>query len=248
MRDRDFVGASALRRTMSNEHKRTVLAACSLFSGLQLDALNRLVAVAQERQVTAGCILLRKGEQSSGLQIIASGAAKLYLSSDAGKELCIRVAGRSSAINAIGPPNQTALLHAISTEPSCVLTVPRAVIDAVMGREHCHIAALQQLTEELGLFSDVLENVALHGLCARVARVLHRLHVQSKQDPAARLHRVDQATLSAMANGSRSKVNEQLHILRRLGAIDIQAGAVVLRRLDVLESAMNHDLPSESAP
>lgn len=234
---------------MDSAQKQAVLAACPLFAGLEAATLMRLATVARERHVAADYLLLRQGQPVPGLQVMASGAAKLYLSSPAGKELCIAVLGRGGALDLVGAlVCGESLLHAITTEPSVVLILPLESLPPSIGPQVSQAAVRRLLTQQLQLLLSILEDVALHRLDVRVARLLHRLHLDSRQNAAARLHRLDQGTLSSMANGSRSKVNEQLQALRRLGAIDIQDGAVVMQCLDRLAQVMDLNIVSESVP
>ncbi|MGL4318064.1 MAG: Crp/Fnr family transcriptional regulator [Pseudomonas sp.] len=234
---------------MDSAQKQAVLAACPLFADLEATTVMRLATATREMRVAAGYLLLRQGQPVPGLQVMASGTAKLYLSSAAGKELCIAVVGRGNALDLVGAlVCGEALLHVITTEPCVVLILPLYSLTQIMGAELCQAIVRRQFARQLRLLLSILEDVALHSLDVRVARLLHRLHLDSRQNAAARLHRLDQTTLSSMANGSRSKVNEQLQALRRLGAIDIQDGTVVMQRLDRLAQAMEPNIAPESVP
>lgn len=222
---------------MDSGQKQAVLASCGLVHMLDNAALARLASSGQEVQAGAGYTVLCKGQTSPGLYVVVRGAVKLYLSAPTGKEFCLAVVGRSMPIDGVGPlARSTAPLHAITTEATTLLLIPQQALELAMSAQQRAEAMNLHLIERQRQLMDLLEDVTLHTLDVRVARVLHRLYLHSMHNAAARLHRLDQSLLASMANGSRSKVNEHLQTLRRLGAIEIHGGAIVIRRLDLLAS------------
>lgn len=226
---------------MNGLQKQATLASCRLFSSLDSHSIGQLAHVGREISIARGHPVLRKGDAVVSLQLVAHGAVKLYLSSAAGKEFCLMVAGRGMALDAAGVlGGGRALTHAVAIEPTVLLSVPLVALERFMNAQQRREALLGDMTEQLLHLHGVLEDLALHSLDVRVARVLQRLHLNSVSNPAARLHRLDQSTISSMANGTRSKVNSHLQALRRLGAIDIQDGVIVVRHLELLAGASGH--------
>lgn len=220
---------------MNASQRERVLASCQLFSSLEAGAVAALARDSTATFVPPGRVVLRKGQVSRWLHIIAEGSVKLYLASAAGKEYCVAVAGRSMPVDiSVLVDGRGSLLHAVAAEPTTLLSLNRASIESVRAAEHQTELILDSLSTQIHQLTAALEDVALHNLEARVARILHRLHADSGRNPAARVHRLDQTTIASMANGTRSKVNVALQKLRRLGAIEIDGGRVVIRSADLL--------------
>lgn len=234
---------------MNHLQKVSALASCRLFSMLDDRLLAQLANAGRETNVASGCTLLRKGEATHELHVIINGAVRLYLSSATGKEFCIAVVGRGMTIDVVGLLGSGgALMHSVATEPTTLLSLPMGVLGRIMGEQQRRESVLQYLIDQHMQLLGVLEDITLYSLDVRVARVLHRLHLLSANNPAARLHRLDQTTISSMANGTRSKVNAHLQSLRRMGAIDIHDGSIVMRRMDLLAAACYHPPMEESVP
>lgn len=234
---------------MNSVQKQATLASCRLFSALDGPSIDQLAHDGREVRIARGHSILRRGDALVSLQLIAHGAVKLYLSSAAGKEFCLTVAGRGMAIDVAGVlGGGKALSHAVAIEPTILLSLPLGALERVMSEQQRREALLGHLTEQLLHLHTVLEDLALQSLDVRVARVLQRLHLSSATNPAARLHRLDQSIISSMANGTRSKVNSHLQALRRLGAIDIQDGLIVVRQLELLAGFSEHTARAASVP
>jgi CRP-like cAMP-binding protein len=226
---------------MDIAQRQSLLAACSLFSLLDESDLSQLAHAGHESRVGRGEILQYRGEDVHALSVIAEGAVKLYLSARSGKEFCLSMAGRGMAVEPrVMLVGAKALAHAVATEKTVLFNIPSSAVHTLISLSQRQGALLRLLLEQTFRVLEVLEDVALHSLDVRVARVLHRLHIQSATNPAARLHRLDQMGIAEMANGTRPKVNGHLQALRRLGAIDIREGAILLKRPDLLAAASEY--------
>lgn len=223
---------------MTRAEQEASLRACELFQSLSPPDIRTLVGYSSSISLPAGRCLVRKQENSDSLYVVAHGSVRAFLSSETGKELNVFIFGRGMAIDTVNLiDNSGALFHITTLEESELIRMPYQSAACLVGTTHLQHALLKQHCGELRHIVDMLENIALHSLEVRVARLIHRLHFLSQRNAAVRLHRLDQSTIASLVNGTRPRVNAQLQKLRRMGAIDIRSGSVVVSSLELLTLA-----------
>ncbi len=220
---------------MTHGQREAVILACDLFRSLPSHKVASLARASRDVLLDAGETVRRRGETGDALHVVARGGVRLFLSSAQAKELGVLIAGPGMAIGVTDMlDGHGAVLHATTQETSILLRLPYAAIRRIVAERDLHTAMLEHLSWQVRHLTETLEDVALHPLEVRVARLIHRLNRQSRSNSAARPHRLDQATIATLANGTRPRVNEQLQKLQRRGAIEIRAGLVVVSSPDIL--------------
>jgi CRP/FNR family transcriptional regulator, cyclic AMP receptor protein len=222
------------------DERTSALGHAPLFSGLTSAALFEIARSASTHVLTTGGSLPVQAPRLASLFLIESGSVHLSLVSAGGHEFVITVAGRGEILGELVEPGGSGssrahpTLVAIARESTRVLRIPwhtlrRAIASSDLA-QRCNVL----LAERTAWMLEVIEDLALHPLDARLARLLTRLQARSASHPAMRLHRFDQGTLSLMAHATRPKVNQHLQRLQRLGAIDLDRGSVRVRNRALL--------------
>jgi CRP/FNR family transcriptional regulator len=163
---------------MNHELMRSSVKTVRLFSGINEEDLELLLAIVKVRSCNRGEVLFEDGQYADGFYIVCSGKVKLYKLSPDGKERILHVipAGESfadAAIFADGSYPAFAESLAVST----LLFIPKREFIALL---HSHsqmaINMIAGLSNYLRLFVNQIEDLTFRDVPARLARYLLSLH------------------------------------------------------------------------
>ncbi|MCD9031605.1 Crp/Fnr family transcriptional regulator [Luteimonas sp. Y-2-2-4F] len=207
-----------------------MLARTPLFEGLAEAALRAMARQTREHTLEDGAFLPLQGRRTQALYVVVRGSIRLSLVSLGGREFVVAIVGRGEVLGELaqgGRPHPS--LVAMAQEPTQALCVPWTALargeDGAELLRRCNA----MLAEREYWLLELLEDLALHPLDARLARLIARLHARSSLHAAMRPHRFSQSALAQMANASRPKVNQHLQVFQRMGAIELVEGAVLVR-------------------
>lgn len=216
-----------------------ILARVPYFAGLDAAVLARLAAEARERRCAAGELVLAEGEPCPGLSVVVSGRVKAFKLSEDGREQVLRILGAGRTFNDVplfddGPnPASVAAL-----EETTVALLPAARIHAlVLERPDVAAAVIRVLAQRLRAVTEMVEDLALRGVTARVARLL--LQCSRGAPPLAEgvgdhCARLTQQQLAAMTGSVREVVQRSLKALEREGAIKLTRGSIRVLAPEIL--------------
>ena len=218
-----------------------VLGRVPYFAGLDPAALARLAAETRERRCAAGELVLAEGEPCQGLSFVVSGRVKAFKLSEDGREQVLRILGPGHTFNDVpifdGGTNPAGVA---AMEESIVGLVPAARIHALL-RERQEVAAavIGVLAARLRSMTEMVEDLALRGVTARVARLL--LECSRGQPPLAEgagdhCAHLTQHQLAAMTGTVREVVQRALKALEREGAIELARGRIRVLAPEILAS------------
>jgi CRP/FNR family cyclic AMP-dependent transcriptional regulator len=222
------------RGTTLDERKKELVRA-PLFEGLGDSALLDIARGASGQVLQIGGSIVLRPQRSAPLFLLVHGSMRVSLVSAGGREIVLTIAGPGEVLGELaearegGPDAPQPTMIAIAQESTRLLRIPSNVLRR--SRTHAELtrrcnALLAERSREL---LELVEDLALHPLDARLARVLARLQSRSSSHAVMRLHRLNQSTLAMMANATRPKVNQHLQRLRRLGVIELHEGTVRVR-------------------
>lgn len=216
-----------------------VLARVPYFAGLDAASLASLAAVARVRRCAAGELVLAEGDPSQGLSIVVSGRVKAFKLSKDGREQVLRILGPGRSFNDVplfdGGTNPASVA---ALEDSVVALIPAPHIQALV-RERPEVAGavIGVLAGRLRAMTEMVEDLALRGVAARVARLL--LECSRGTPPLAEgtgdhCARLTQQQLAAMTGSVREVVQRALKALEREGAIELARGRIRVLAPEVL--------------
>jgi CRP/FNR family cyclic AMP-dependent transcriptional regulator len=211
----------------------TLLGRTDLFRSL--NEADRGAVAAQMRQATydSGQLICGRGDTGEGLYLVVEGRVRLSVLSAEGKVLSFGHASRGEIFGEIAAldgqartEDATALTRVTTT--MLARSSVRRLIDA---RPQLAQAAVALLCRRLRATSEQMEAIALHSTQVRLARFLVAAIARKGQGEAYSRSIVinlgmSQTELGLLLGASRSKVNEALATLEKLGAINNTTGHI----------------------
>jgi CRP/FNR family transcriptional regulator len=217
-----------------------LLAGVPYFVGLDERGAERLGRQVGERKYRTGELILEEGGDCRGLYFVMTGQVKMYKTSLEGKEQVLRILGPGRTFNDVsvfdGGPNPASVA---ALENSTVGFIPTdAVLSVVAQEPQVSAAVIRTLASRLRALTELVEDLSLRGVTARVAKLLldcaRGHHTMAEGAPTA-CDRLTQQQLAAMTGSVREVVQRSLKTLERDGAIRLERARVVVLNLKVLE-------------
>lgn len=227
--------------------RERALRACPVFSHLCDKDLIALASHTQAAHYGQGQLLMRRGVVSAHVLVITRGVAQVSVSAANGQEFIIGMVGRNTLLGDCWRELEPQSVDVTAYEPINALLITRhslQVLDPLVLTKGFNLLMAERLLGTL----ETLEDLALFNLRPRLARLLTRMHKNATSNPAGRLTRYNQGILAAMAGATRPRVNEHLQYFRQIGAIEIQAGLVLIRQVALLEQEIGASLDTHKIP
>lgn len=210
-----------------------------LFAKLGSEDLAQVAAMALERRYERGDIILLEGTVGGALHYVLSGLVKIFKTSPGGREQVLRLIATGYTFNDVpaldGGPNPAG---AAAMEPTTVYVIRREDLRKLfMTRPEVAEAVVQNLASSLRHLVMLVENLSLHHVTARVAKIL--LDQEEASQQAHHPYHLTQQEMAALAGTAREVVGRSLKELEMAGAIEMRLGRVVVlnrERLRLLTS------------
>jgi CRP/FNR family transcriptional regulator len=225
----------------SNENKIQALAQNPYFSGLTVDLLETLAQGTHLRRYERGEVICWQGEPCTGLYILADGSVKLFKLSPRGREFIIRVLLEGATFNEVPVFDYGAnAVNVAALEDSEIWIVDAAIIRQAM-REQPEMAqaVIKNLTANLRMLVNLVEELSFHQVTNRLARLIAQLspdQLGGQSNP-----RLTQDLLAARLGTVREVVARSLRELEGSGAIRVQR-----RQIQILDESLLRDWAQES--
>jgi len=220
--------------TVSLSEKLAALGRNAYFSGCRPEVLHILAEGTSLRRYRRGEILFLEGEDCQGLHVIQRGSVKLFKLSPQGRELIIRVLEEGATFAEVptfdNGPNP---VNAAALEEADVWVVDAGLIRSTLIRypEMCQ-AVIQNLTKNLRMLVNKVEELSFFQVTHRLARLLQQLPPEQLGGPAAQ--RITQDQLAARLGTVREVVARSLRDLERSGAIQLKNRQITILDPEIL--------------
>ena len=203
-----------------------------LLASLDDDERRRVLATARRRSYARGEVLVREGDRSDSLHLVAAGRLAVRVSTSDGDNATINLLGRGDYFGELSlldgqPPTRSATIVAL--EPAETLSLSAAAFREL---RHKHRAADQLLmtlmarrVEEL---SGRLLETMYDGLDRRVHRRLAELAELYAEGPGPVVVPLTQEHLAELVGGTRPSVNQVLQKLAGRGVVELGRGKVTV--------------------
>ena len=154
--------------------KVSALARTTLFGELKQDELKVLADRAVEQKLASGEILFMGGEQAQGLYVIAEGAVRAFRESHDGREQVIHVERSGATIAEVPMFDDGAYPSTVAADEDSVLLFidKRDVRSLCLSHPAIALAALKLLASRLRRCAALVEDLSLHEVDQRLARLL----------------------------------------------------------------------------
>jgi CRP/FNR family cyclic AMP-dependent transcriptional regulator len=200
-----------------------------------LSEADRGAVAAQMREATyaSGQLIFGRGDPGEEIHLVVEGRVRLSVLSADGRVLSLGHASRGDIFGEIAAlDGQARTADATALTGVHTMTLSRASLNRLMeGKPQLAQAAVTLVCGRLRATTDQIESIALHSTRVRLARFLLAAVVMKRQRQAS-AHRVvvdlgmSQTELGLLLGSSRSKVNEALAALEKLGALHHAAGQI----------------------
>ena len=210
---------------------KTLLGHTDLF-GL-LGEEDRLGVAAQMREATFGSnqLIFSRGDPGEEMHLVVEGRVRLSVLSVEGRVLSFNHANRGDIFGDIAAlDGQARTADATALTQVTTMTLSRASLRHLMETKPllAH-AAVASLCRRLRATSEQIESIALHSVEGRLARFLlaaiaMRGQSEAGLQPVGLDLAMSQTELGLLLGASRSKVNEALATLEKLGAVHRSEG------------------------
>ncbi len=222
--------------------RRAALTRSALFQVLQPAELDAVLAQAAIRRVGRGETILRRGDPSSGANIIVEGRVRIGAMSEDGREVTLGVLGPGDVLGEMSVLDGEDISADVTALEDCTLLfIERArFLRLLRANSDICLRMMAVLCRRIRRANASLEDMALLDLATRLARLLLRL-AQDYGAPARGGTRIEvklsQKDLGTLVGSSREKVNKQLREWEDAGVLGKDSGRLLLVRPDVLAAA-----------
>lgn len=227
-----------------------MLAKSELFSALDPDDLDRVLALCHTRRLRADEILCQRGDPADHVYAILDGRVRVVAQAEDGREVVLRTLGRGEVCGELGvllQGRRTATM--IADVPCELLALPgRQFLALLESRPKTCIVLLGALAARIGKLTDELSDLVFLSLPSRLAKKLLDLardHGRTTPE-GLRIEGLSQHDLATFVGTTRESVNKQLKLWKEDSLVEMGRAAVTIRQLDVLRRIAGD--PDESDP
>jgi CRP/FNR family cyclic AMP-dependent transcriptional regulator len=220
--------------------RRQLLRRSPLFARLPDEEIDALLAHAVVERFRAGALIGAKGDPGSSMMAVLTGQVVISVLSVEGKQVVLNIINEGEVVGEIALLDGKERSADMTANTNCeLLVIERRSFLPLLERPALTRELLRVLCEKVRRTSEQVEDVLFLDVEARIAKALLRL-VQNRaatSRPGARtVLRISQRELGNLVGASRESVNKQLQTWRRLGIVEIDNGAIVIRDTAALEA------------
>ena len=207
----------------------TVLRALPIFETLDDECLKPLMRVAMLRAIPRNTVVLNAGDSTDNIYFVLSGALKVQVSDEDGREVILSKLGPGELFGEMGvlddhPRSATVL----AVEPSQVVVMGKADFkQCLVDNPDVSLFIMRNLTKRLRMADRNIESLALLDVYGRVARLL----LESADDVDGRkvvTQKLTKQDIGKMIGASREMVSRVMRDLSAQGLIEERDGQLIL--------------------
>lgn len=214
----------------------TFLGQTMLLSGLPKSQLLELSTIAIAQSYDKNESLFQKGDAGTGFFIVLSGRIKVFKLAKDGREQILHVFGEFdhfAEVPALDGKPYPASAEAI--EPAMVLFFPRQPFLQLLEQDpHLAINLLKSFARHLRHFSNLLDNLTLREVPARLASYLLQLSQQANSSETVTLN-LSKGQLAARLGTIPETLSRSFAKLKRQGLLDVKGIQIQLLDLELLQ-------------
>jgi CRP/FNR family transcriptional regulator, cyclic AMP receptor protein len=214
----------------------TVLRALPVFEMLDDESLKPLMRVATLRHIPRNTFVLHAGDRTDNIYFVLSGALKVQLSDEEGREVILSMLGPGEMFGEMGvlddhPRSATVL----AVESSDVVVIGKEDFRRCMvDNPDVALFIMRSLTKRLRLADRHIESLALLDVYGRVARLLLEA-AETVDGRKVVTHKVTKQDIAKMIGASREMVSRVMRDLLAQGLIREEDGQLILIDLEVFK-------------
>lgn len=209
-----------------------------LFERMDLTALQRLAASANQENAPSGTIVFKSGDPSRGLFIVVSGQVKLALQGAQGGERVVELVGCGGVFGEIAVLNGRHLLTAETLADTQLVHFPKALVLAEMERTPEFTRGIVSImSRRFGRLLGALEDCTLHSGTERVIRyLLNSLPPGAVNGHAVLTLSVKKGVIASQLNLTHEHFSRLLRELATAALIEVEGRRVRILDVDRLRA------------
>ena len=228
--------------TAERLNRRDLLAQHFLLAQLAPAELDRLVAMAGERQFKSGQTIFQKGDPGTSMSAVLQGRVKIGAYSEDGKEVILNIVEPGQIFGEIALlDGKERTADATAMGPTTLLVLERREFIPFLERNpKIAVRLIEVLCERVRRTSEMVESVAFLEYSARLAKLLLRLadSYGEATDDGVRINlKISQQDLGNLIASTRESVNRQLNAWAAEGIVELDRGHITISDRDALEDA-----------
>jgi CRP-like cAMP-binding protein len=233
---------------MDLEARCEVLKSSPYFRALPVGRVKELATLLPVHKYKRGDVIFRQGDRSNGLCIVLSGSVRTVINSSYGRQQVLKVFGQGRTfgdVSVFGDDRHPA--EAIAMVDSEIAVVPQAqLLDLLRSNPEAAIDVIRLFAARLRAYKQVVEDLALRSVVARVARLLvdRARGAEILVEESANLENAyTQDDIATMVGSVREVVQRALKTLERAELIEMRRGRVYVVDVDALDgwTASRHE-------
>jgi CRP/FNR family transcriptional regulator, cyclic AMP receptor protein len=217
--------------------RRGLLRNSSLFSHLEDNEADAILAQAVVRHYPEGAQIFAKGDPGDSMMAVLHGRVAISDSSSDGRQVLLTVFREGDVFGEMALLDGKERSANATAAAACdLLLVPRlSFLHLLKHRPDVCMGLMIVLCDRLRRTNQQVEDFAFLGLERRIAKLLLRIANDMDQATASRLRvKISQRALGELVGGSRERINKILHDWRRSGIIAIENGSIQIRDREAL--------------
>jgi len=202
-----------------------------LFEGLPEKELKHLADHIRQRVYPAGAIVVNEGDEAHGMFIVDSGALKVFVTEENGKEVTLSLLGPEDYFGELALLDEAPRSASVITvEKTTLLQISRSAFNEVVATNPvCMQIIMRNLVGRIRELTDNVRALALIDVFGRISRVFDSLAEPEGEMRIIR-RRMTQQDLANLVGASREMVNRILRELVAGDYIEIHHQYMLLKR------------------
>ena len=229
------------------EEKLRLLSMVDILEPLSQEEIKELSLRIPDTYVDQGRILYTPQEKSEALFMLKKGRVRIYRIGPDGREFTLTVVGAGTVFGEMSLTAQRLeSAYAEAMEPAVVCKMRRQDLERlVMDKPQVGLKVMSVLSERLSLAEDLMEDIALKEVPARLASFILRL-IESEgvvtregyKVPARYTHR----QVATMIGSKRETVTKAFTLLQEVGAVELKWRRIHVKDIETLQKVASEGL------
>jgi CRP-like cAMP-binding protein len=232
--------------SISNEEKRRLLKASTLFQNLSESELDAIAPSAHLKSLNAREELFHAGDPASQLYLIVRGRLKVLTTSSEGDEIVFNILGKGEVLGELAVLNETTRTATVQAiDVSEVLSLhQRDLFDFLRRYPEAGIKLSRVLAQRISDLSELLSDMHFLNLPLRLAKKLSALALAygHEQEDGLRIKlKLSQEEWGDLVGATRESINKQFRAWTKEGLIHLDRGCVVLAKPEEMKRLASYD-------
>jgi CRP/FNR family cyclic AMP-dependent transcriptional regulator len=202
-----------------------------IFESLSVERLVPIARVAVFRKAARGTTILRAGDRTDFVYFILSGALKVLVSDEEGREVILSNLGAGEFFGEMGVLDDNPRSATVATTSPCELVVISKTDFKRCLAENFDVSLyiMRSLVKRLRTADRKIESLALMDVYGRVARLLLEMAEEDAQGQHVVKRKISKQDIAKMIGASREMVSRVMKDLSLQGLIEEADGRILLR-------------------